>query len=244
MKFACCIANKGCNDDLDILPMFPPPHKSQLTSMLSIFQGFAQIEGRRFKLTRKLFFFTGCMDWCRRKSHLLSYTPRCETIDCQKTLWIGKKSQPDGGFMPWIKASEMLVAPRPGRAQRDLALCEIQEFMLKFFFPPRRRSPKQRRRSTKQKLKSFCLADQLSCFRQKNLYQPCRLGQSQRQYSQTVMNFVFCKGEATPVWISAVRQDHWYYAIDHRWHNAHCSFYLDQATYYTVSAMQSLCDSA
>ena len=49
MKFACCIANKGCNDDLDILPMFPPPHKSQLTSMLSIFQGFAQIEGRRFK---------------------------------------------------------------------------------------------------------------------------------------------------------------------------------------------------
>ena len=53
-------------------------------------------------------------------------------------------------------------------------------FRLKFFFPPRRRSPKQPRRSAKQKLKSFCLADQLGCFRQKNLYQPCRLGQSQR----------------------------------------------------------------
>ena len=55
-----------------------------------------------------------------------------------------------------------------------------KNFMLKFFFPPRRRSPKQPRRSAKQKLKSFCLADQLGCFRQKNLYQPCRLGQSQR----------------------------------------------------------------
>ena len=63
-----------------------------------------------------------------------------------------------------------------GQAERSEAwpCAESKNFLPKFFFPPRRRSPKQPRRSAKQKLKSFCLADQRGCSGQKIPYQPCR----------------------------------------------------------------------
>ena len=53
-----------------------------------------------------------------------------------------------------------------GQAERSEAwpCAKPKIFRLKFFFPPRRRSPKQPSWSAKQKLKSFCLADQLGCF--------------------------------------------------------------------------------
>ena len=57
-----------------------PPHltiyKSQLASLLSIFQRFPQIVGRRFKLTRKLFHRIYGLMQRGILSHLFTYIPR------------------------------------------------------------------------------------------------------------------------------------------------------------------------